>query len=284
MFFFLGTTTVFLLVVFPERTVNRVFRDVSNIEFRLLAEVSSWFPQKSDSDGPYLTLCSHRGIVEEGSAENSFQSIEEALKKGFCCLEVDISFSSDFKPYVFHGPELGLVALEGRFSNYSSQEIEQFRLKNGQPIIPLGELCRKYGKNYRRIYLDIKGDDTNYKIKAKMLCKTIENFEIDHLVLIGYPWKVIKAVKSELPGVSVGFEQKGAIVNYLLGADMVSLYYKYEFSYAEYKLARFLGLNVLIWTINDLNLLEEISKIYKITALTDLKNPQVLTQAGILWH
>jgi hypothetical protein len=56
----------------------------------------------------------------------------------------------------------------------------------------------------------------------------------------------------------------------LLGADTVSLYYKYEFSLAEYKLAKFLGLEVVIWTVNDLDFLNEIARKFRLAVLTDL--------------
>ena len=281
---FISFVALFLLLVFPGHTVNRVFRDFSNIEFRLLAKVSYWFPKKPDPEGPHLTLGSHRGVVEERGAENSRQSIEEALKKGFRCLEVDISFSSDFEPYLFHGPGLELVGLKGRFSDYSSQGIKQFRLKNGQPIIPLSEFCRFYGSRFEGIYLDIKGDNTHHRVKARMLCQAIGNYELERFVLIGVPWRVIRGVKNALPLVGAGFEEKGVIANYLLGADTVSLYYKGEFSFAEYKLAKFMGLNVLIWTVNDLKLLKDISQTYRLVVLTDLKSPEELSKAGIIWH
>jgi len=283
LFILLGITTVFLLVVFPVQTIDRALRGVSNMEFRLLARVSSWLPQKPPG-GSNLTLGSHRGVVEEGGVENSFQSIEEALTMGFRCLEVDVSFSSDFKPYLFHGPDLELAGLNGRFADYSSLEIKQFRLKNGQPIVPLSEFCRLYGSKFERIYLDIKDDNTHYRIKARMIVQAFDNCELRHIVLIGFPWRVIRKVKKALPALGAGFEQKGAIANYLLGADTVSLHYKNEFSFAEYKLAKFLGLNVLIWSINDFKLLKNISQTYRLTVLTDLKNPEELSKAGIIWR
>lgn len=281
---FISFVALFLLLAFPGQTVNRVFSAFSNIEFRLLAKVSCWFPKEPDLEGPHLTLGSHRGVVEERGVENSHQSIEEALEKRFRCLEVDISFSSDFEPYLFHGPGLELVGLKGRFSDYSSQMIKKFRLKNGQPIIPLSDFCRLYGSRFERIYLDIKGDNTHHRVKARMLCQAISNYALEHFVLIGLPWRVIREVKKALPSVGAGFEGKGAIANYLLGADTISLYYKGEFSFAEYKLARFMGLNVLIWTVNDFKLLKDISKRYRLVVLTDLKNPEELSKAGILCH
>jgi len=283
-FTLIGLAAVFLIAFSQEQVLDRVLSDISKFEFKFLALLSPYLSQKPDILGPQLILGSHRGVVEAGGVDNSRQSIEEAIKKGYRYLEVDISFSSDLKPYVFHGPELELVALTGRFPDYSSQQVEQFRLKNGQPIISLEEFCALYLKSYKGVYLDIKGSDSNHKQKAKMLCKAIGNFESDRVALIGLPWRVIRAVKNTLPEVAVGFEQKGAIVNYLLGADLVSLYYKYEFSYAEYKLTKLLGLDVLIWTINDVQIVKELSKIYRVTILTDLKNPQELTHTGLIWH
>lgn len=278
----IGFAAVFLLLVFPERTANRVLRDVSKLEFRLLAMVSSRFAQTADPDGPHIILASHRGVVTESGVENSLQSIEEALRNGFRSLEVDISFSSDFEPYLFHGPGRESVGLSGRFSDYSSHDIEPLRLANGQPIVSLGEFCRLYGNKFERTYLDIKGDNSYHRIKARNLCQAIGNYEPERFVLIGVPWRVIREVKNAMPLVDVGFEEKGAIANYLLGGDMVSLHYKYEFSFAEYKLAKLVGLSVLIWTVNDPKLLKDISRIYRLSVLTDLRSPQELSMAGVI--
>ena len=156
------------------------------------------------------------------------------------------------------------------FSEFSAEQISKFRLENNQPVMSLKTFCKLYGDNFNTIYLDVKGDSSNYKKKAKNLTHAIENYELDRFVLIGAPWMIIRSAKKELREIKVGYEQKGAIANYLLGGDTVSLYYKYEFSHAEYKLAKFLGLDVVIWTINDRKILEQYSKKYKLNVLTDL--------------
>jgi len=260
----------FLLIIFPEKTLNRALTDISKVEFKLMNVISSWLPQKSDPEGPILLLASHRGLVEEGSVENSHQSIKATLKSGFRSIEIDISFSSDFIPFVFHGPGLELVGLKERFSDFAFQEIRHFRLKNGQPIVTLKEFCNLYAAKFDRIYLDIKTNNTNYENKARMIIKAMANYDGDNIVLIGAPWRVMRKVKRTLPKVNIGIEQKGAIANFILGGDTVSLHYRNQFSFAEYKLAKLMGLDVVIWTVNDVKLLKKYTKIYRMNVLTDL--------------
>lgn len=267
--------TVFCLVLFPVKTIDTTLGALSEIEFRLLAKISASLSQRSKIQQTRLLLGSHRGLVDKSSVENSKQSIEAALKSGFRCLEVDISFSADLKPYIYHGPDLALVGQKGDFSNYSSKEIDKWRLTNDQPVITLSRFCHLYANKFEKIYLDIKGDNVDYKKKAKKIWETIENYETPKFFLIGTPWRVIKKVKRTLPHVNIGYEQKGAIANYLMGADMVSLYYKYEFSYAEYKLAKFLGLDVVVWTVNDLEVLKDYSQKFQLTVLTDLNKQEI---------
>jgi hypothetical protein len=271
----LSSLIVLCLLFFPEKTVDSVLSTLSEIEFRLLAKVSPWLSQNSDFRESQIILGSHRGVVEKSGVENSRQSIEAAFQNGFRRLEVDISFSSDLKPYLFHGPRLGLVGIQGNFSDYSSNEIDKWRLKNNEPIITLGRFCYLYANKFEKIYLDVKGDNYDYKKKAQSIWQAIKDYEIQRFVLIGVPWRVIKKVKSELPLVNVGYEKKGVIANYLLGADTVSLYYKYEFSFAEYQLAIFFDLDILVWTINDLKLLKEYSKKFRLTILTDLNKQKI---------
>jgi glycerophosphoryl diester phosphodiesterase len=261
---------VFFLIIFPEKTINKVLRDISTIEFKLMNVISSWLPQQADPDGPSLTLASHRGLVQKGSVENSQQSINDSLKGGFRSIEIDISFSSDFVPFVFHGPDLALVGREGQFSKFASNKIKGLQLKNGQSIITLKEFCHLYGSKFEIVYLDIKSDNTYYKKKAKMIIREMNDYDSDNIVLIGFPWRVMREVKKALPQIRIGIEQKGAIANFLLSGNMVSLHYRNEFSYAEYKLAKFLGLDVLTWTVNDIETLKHYSKIFKMNVLTDL--------------
>jgi glycerophosphoryl diester phosphodiesterase len=270
-FFVFFLISFFLCLYFlPVNTINFTLGNLSKIEFILLAKISPLFKQKIDPIGPQINLGSHRGLVEASSVENSPQSIEAAIRAGFKCLEVDISFSSDFQPYVYHGPSLELANVEGMFSDFTAAQITKFQLQNRQPIISLGTFCKRYANKFNLIYLDIKGDNTNYEIKGKNLWCTLRNYKLERIVLIGAPWRIIRSVKKKLPRIKVGYEQKGAIANFILGADTVSLYHKYEFSHAEYKLAKFLGLDVVIWTINDVELLEQYSKEYRLNILTDL--------------
>jgi glycerophosphoryl diester phosphodiesterase len=270
-------TVVFLLLIFgssllifPEKTINKALRDISTVEFKLMNLISSWLPQHADSDGASLTLASHRGVVQKGSVENSHQSIQESLKVGFRSIEIDISFSSDFIPFVFHGPDLVMVGREGQFSNFSSKQIRHFRLKNGESILTLKEFCHLYGSKFEIVYLDIKADNRYYKKKAGMIIREMNDYNSDNIVLIGFPWRVMREVKGALPHIRIGIEQKGAIANFLLSGNMVSLNYRNEFSFAEYKLAKLLGLDVLTWTINDVEILKQYSKIFKMNVLTDL--------------
>jgi len=162
------------------------------------------------------------------------------------------------------------VNKKGNFYSFNSNEVEKFRLPNGERIMTLQKFCRLYLQRFTLIYLDIKGDNGDFKRKAENICRAIGKEKLNRLVLIGTPWRVIKTVKKYQPRVNIGFEQKGAIANFLLGADTVSLYHKYEFSYAEYKLAKFLKLDVVIWTVNDLKVLKEFANNYRLTILTDL--------------
>ena len=263
-------TFAFLLIIFPERTLNRVLTDLSKVEFKIMRLISHWLPHNPEPDGPLLTLVSHRGVVEKGSVENSHQSIRDTLKSGFQGIEIDISFSSDFIPFVFHGPDLKLVSRKGQFSDLSSSEIKNFRLKNGQPIVTLEAFCQLYAAKFERVYLDIKTDNINYEIKARMVIEAMFKYDQANIVLIGFPWRIMRKVKTALPHVSLGFEQKGAIANFLLKADAVSLNHRNEFSFAEYKLSKFLGLNVVTWTVNDTKLLKKYSETYRMNVLTDL--------------
>ena len=260
----------FSVIIFPIRTLNRILADISKIEFKLMAGISSWLPEKPDPDGAILILASHRGLVKKGSVENSHQSIKDSLESGFRSIEIDISFSADFIPFVFHGPDLAPVGREGQISDFSSMEIKGFRLENGQSLLTLKDFCRLYAAKFDRIYLDIKGDNANYEQKARMIIQAITDYGSDNIVLIGYPWTVMKAVKKVLPHIIIGIEQKGAIANFILNGNMVSLNYKHEFSFAEYKLAKLLGLDVVTWTVNDFELLKQYSKIYRMEVLTDL--------------
>jgi glycerophosphoryl diester phosphodiesterase len=258
------------LYFFPEKTVDLTLNNISRIEFIFLGKISPFFKQEVDPLGPKINFGSHRGLVEASSVENSPQSIEAAIMAGFKYLEVDISFSSDFRPFIFHGPSLKLADVEGMFHDYTAEQIKKFRLLNEQSIISLETFCRLYENKFNAIYLDIKGDNTNYEKKAKHIYQAIKNCQHERLILIGAPWRIIRSVKAELPRIKVGYEQKGAIANYLLGADTVSLYHRYEFSHAEYKLAKLLGLDIVIWTINDKELLEQYSQKYRLNILTDL--------------
>lgn len=198
------------------------------------------------------------------------KSIENAIRNGFKNLEIDISFTSDNKPYLFHGPTMKLVGKEGFFSEYSSSKITSFSLIDGSPIISLNKFLTKYSEYFDAIYLDIKTDDIRYKEISSKLIKTLSIHKPTNICLIGTSSKILRTVKKAIPQIRIGIEQQGAIVNYLLDADIVSLHYKYEFSYLEYRTAKLLGLGVLIWTINDEDLFCDISRKYRLTVLTDM--------------
>ena len=267
-----------VLVIYPERTINRVLADLSKIEFKLMGALSHFFPKNSDAEGALLTMVSHRGVVRNGSIENSHQSIIDTLKAEFKEIEIDISFSSDFIPFVYHGPGLDLVGRKGLFSDLSSSEIKRCKLINGEYVVTLMDFCNLYTNKFDRVYLDIKSDNSDHKIKSRMIVEAIGGNNANNIVLIGYPWKIMREVKTSLPDIRMGIEQKGAIANFILNGDMVSLHYRNQFSYAEYKLAKLLGLDVVTWTVNDTALLKEYSKIYRMQVLTDLHAIQ-----NILW-
>ena len=88
---------------------------------------------------PFLqVLYAHRGLHDNASQapENSMAAFQKAVEAGFG-IELDIQLSKDDIPVVFHDYTLKRICgTEGRVSDYTFEELQQFRLCGSEQRIP----------------------------------------------------------------------------------------------------------------------------------------------------
>lgn len=83
-------------------------------------------------------LYAHRGLHDNKSdaPENSMKAFEKAVDAGFG-MELDIQLSKDEVVVVFHDDDLKRVCgVEGKVSDYTYEELQQFRLCDSEERIP----------------------------------------------------------------------------------------------------------------------------------------------------
>jgi glycerophosphoryl diester phosphodiesterase len=108
----------------------------------------------------------HRGYFTDEIPENSIKSIEKAITLGKG-IEIDIRLSKDQYPMVFHDYRLDrMTNMEGFFSAYNRNELEELKLLDSKEKIPALEEVLAIVDGKVPLILDLKGD---------ILSKTLED-------------------------------------------------------------------------------------------------------------
>lgn len=256
--------------------VNQLaWRATSIIEFKFLKFASTFYQNHENySIESKNFLASHRGVFSEIIAENSENSIIMAAQKGFHYIELDISFSKDHIPFIFHDISLKRKTnLDSFTSEVSWEEIQKLKLFDGQRILSLELFLTEFAQAFDGIILDIKGGNNYFKEKADSFNKIISESKYSKdIYLIGRYCEVLATIKSMNPTLKVGCENQGFLYNYITSKDLMSLNYNHQFSYLEYCLAKRFNLTLILWTINKKQNLDKLRNIKNTIIITDLHN------------
>lgn len=220
-------------------------------------------------------LASHRGVFSQAVAENSEESIIGAAKNKFRYIELDVSFSRDYIPFIFHDSNFKLKTNLSRLtSEVLWEDIESLKLSDGQRIISLQLFFSKYAKLFDGTILDIKGENKYFSEKASGFLDAINNYGYSkNIYVIGRPCGILSTIKKLCPELKVGCEDQGVLYNYLTGKDLISLHYATQFSLLEHFFAKKLNLVTILWTINNPQELFILKNLGNTIILTDLQKP-----------
>ena len=144
-------------------------------------------PSVTHSDRDELFLIAHRGgVVDETRMENNLPAIEEAIKRGYFMLEVDIRESKDGHLVVHHDEDFKRFYDDERLvANMKWPEIKQLRSTPGslRPI-DFGEFASACRAKIR-LMLDTKSPDHDEAFYSEMLRVLRENELLESALVIG---------------------------------------------------------------------------------------------------
>jgi len=209
----------FLLIVscfFIPKLDRLAWRVISIGEFKILAILSKFAIRPEDKSViSQAKLSSHRGVTADDVIENSERSIIWAAQNEFRYIEIDVSFSKDFTPFIFHDSTLKLKTnLDMLTREVSWDEIQRLRLLDGQRIPSLKKFLSEYAQLFDGIILDIKGENKYFNEKASGFLDAINNCGYSkNIYVIGLPCGVLSTIKKLCPELKVGCEDQGVLYN-----------------------------------------------------------------------
>jgi len=269
---FFGTT----LCLFIPKIDRIVWRTISIGEFQILKAFSNIFSKPNDTNtGLEANLASHRGVFSETVVENSAESILLAAKKSFRYIELDVSFSKDFVPFIFHDSNLKSKTKYDKLTSEAYwEEIQSLTMSDGQKILTLTDFLSTYAQLFKGIILDLKTKNNYFSEKADSFCNAIEKHDLaSEIYVIGRPCGVLTSIKRRNANIKVGCEDQGILYNFITKKDLISLHYRNQFSHLEYLYAKKLNLIMILWTINKAEDLLELKYLKNCIILTDLEYP-----------
>jgi glycerophosphoryl diester phosphodiesterase len=266
---------LFVSIFFIPKTDRFAWRVVSIVEFELFKILSIVVSKPNNgNDLNNFIIASHRGVFSKKICDNTEKSILLALKNGYSFIELDVSFSKDNIPIIYHDDSFKHKAnLDKKTNEVYWKEIQNLRLIDGQRISSLEDVLKNYAKNFKGIILDVKTNDTNIVKKVRAFSKIINSHKnLASIYIIGLPFKLITEIKNQNPKLKVGCENLGVIYNYITGKDLISLNYYSQFSALEYYFAKKMGLDIIIWTVNEYEIISRLKQYSPIIVLTDISN------------
>jgi glycerophosphoryl diester phosphodiesterase len=197
-------------------------------------------------------VIAHRGhLTDEHVCENSEASIAAALAAGYSAIEIDVSFTRDLVPVLFHDDALArLTGRAGTLGDLSSSELQRVRLRDGQPILTLADFWQRLADRFTLVCIDVKGSEQCAAARARALSQALPaRVGMPRVIVIGVPYQVLRETIRLRPEVSYACEAFGVVANRLVGFDAVSASLD-KFSPGQVRLARTLGMTYVVWTLN----------------------------------
>ena len=202
-----GGTCGFIKLVIDSVNTNKLLADSEYTNLKITGYYD--FDGKKSIDLEYnkaiskddFTIIGHRGGGRNSdrhpASENSLEMIAYSEKLGANAVEIDVQFTSDNVPILFHDIYMSKRLVKedyfiGKVSDYSFKQLRAFcSLKNGEKIPTLEEALEFIidSTNHKLIWLDVKSTNTiakinEYCIKYKSIAEGKKrNIEI----LIGIP-------------------------------------------------------------------------------------------------
>jgi glycerophosphoryl diester phosphodiesterase len=267
--FFFGTTAS----LFIPKLDRLVWRAISIIEFKTLKVLTKFASKEDRKITPFsLYIASHRGVFSKNIVGNSGMSIALAAQRGFRYIELDVSFSKDFIPFIFHDSNLKYKTKLDRLTSEAYwNEIQTLTLLDGQKILSLSDFLSEYAHLFQGIIFDLKTKNNFFSRKADSFCNAIEQHDLaSEIYVIGRPCGVLTRIKKRNANIKVGCEDQGILYNFITGKDLISLNYFTQYSDLEQYFCKKLDLTLILWTINDPELLRELDYLDNTIILTDL--------------
>ncbi|MBR4994087.1 MAG: glycerophosphodiester phosphodiesterase, partial [Lachnospiraceae bacterium] len=111
----------------------------------------------------------HRGLHDNKSEapENSMAAFKKAVDAGYG-IELDVHITKDLIPVVFHDDTLNRVCgVEGKISDFTLEELEQFRLFETDEKIPLFKDVLELVDGKVPLIVEIKANDNDLRVCPK---------------------------------------------------------------------------------------------------------------------
>ena len=121
---------------------------------------------KPGAEGLMKHLYAHRGLFdnETDAPENSMKAFKKAVDAGFG-IEMDVQLTKDDVAVVFHDGKLERMChTEGKVSDYTYEQLQQFSLAKSDEKIPLFAEVLKTVDGKVPLIIEYKIEDTNTKV------------------------------------------------------------------------------------------------------------------------
>ena len=197
----------------------------------------------------------HRGAMAY-AVENSRESIKKAFELDANMVEVDIRYTRNNIPLVFHDEKTNRITNGQKIvGNTDFSELKTLKLKNGERILSLEELLHLIPKN---AFLNIE-------LKEKKISKTfievLSKFDTKKILFSSFYHEPVLKLKDFFREIKSGVLLVGRPLNILeLAKETKADYLDLNYEFVDKELidaAHLEGIGVVVWKINELELMQK---------------------------
>ena len=207
-------------------------------------------------------VIAHRGVTRN-EQENTLPAFHEAFSEGADGLEIDVRLSKDEKPIIFHDEDTSRLfqkSLEIKNTTYS----ELKTLGNKENRIPLLDEVLDFLPKNKHCYIEIKSDAKTVPFLDKL------KIEKNNITFLSFDKNVIAALKNRFPN-KMAFQNFHTLQIERYGIKKVLEFYKKGNSdglsidirdLSNKTIDKLLEkkIDLIIWTLNSVGRLKELSK------------------------